>query len=143
MRVDIWSWRAVPLQTKCCGHDIGSATGFFWHHSGETFLVTNWHVLAGRSPHDMQPLNPDGALPDEVIYPRFIVGEPFYEVIYESISLAADDRGVPWFQHPVYGASVDVAAVGVPAVVDVQTSRGIRTSYGPCCQSDGARRYPE
>jgi hypothetical protein len=29
---------------------ISTATGFFWKHGNQAYLITNWHVLSGRNP---------------------------------------------------------------------------------------------
>jgi hypothetical protein len=49
-------------------------------------LVTNWHVLAGRNPATMAALDKDCAVPDEIIYPRFIKNDPYGEVMVKWFS---------------------------------------------------------
>jgi hypothetical protein len=48
---------SVLIETKCLGRDgqlvlAGTATGFVYKKDGQTFLVTNWHVVTGRNPDD-------------------------------------------------------------------------------------------
>jgi hypothetical protein len=109
---------------RCCGHNLGTATGFFWDFGKKTFLVTNWHVVAGRKPDTMIPLHKDAAVPDEIVYPRFIKGESYHKVVQSKVSLNyADDKPV-WLQHPVHGSSVDVAAIDVPTIESIETIKG-------------------
>ena len=46
------------------GRELGTGTGFVVQHNDHPYLVTNYHVAAGRSPHDGQPLHPSAAVPD-------------------------------------------------------------------------------
>ena len=44
---------------------ISSATGFFWLHNGQAYLVTNWHVVSGRDPFTGQISSPTGYTPSQ------------------------------------------------------------------------------
>lgn len=133
--LDEWSLRAVPIEMKCCGHSIGSATGFFWRDGADTYLVTNWHVLSGRHPVTRRPRRPDCAVPDEVLYPRYIKSEvqtlalglvsASSEAALLSPERLNNEDGAPiWFQHPVHLSKIDVAALKVPAVELKETIKG-------------------
>jgi hypothetical protein len=48
---------SVLIETHCVGRNGESvlaqtATGFIYRKGGQTFLVTNWHVVTGRHPDD-------------------------------------------------------------------------------------------
>ena len=49
------------------GATLGTGTGFVVESGGAPFLITNYHVLAGRNPVTRQPLDPNGALPEQVV----------------------------------------------------------------------------
>lgn len=127
--IDEWSLRAVPLQMRCCGHVIGRATGFFWLFDGRAFLITNWHVLSGRDPKNMICKDRDGAVPDELAYPRFIRNESYDDVVYSNVGLIDTDGNNLWLEHPVHGSNVDVAAVPVPLAEEHKTVKGPRDTY--------------
>ena len=44
---------------------VSSATGFFWLHNGQAYLVTNWHVVSGRDPFTGQISSPTGYTPSQ------------------------------------------------------------------------------
>ena len=127
--IDGWSLRVTPLTMLCKGHVIGSATGFFWQADRESFLFTNWHVLAGRHPKRMVALHSEAAIPDEIEYVRFIDGESYDEVVRARVSLCAEDGTPTWFQHGAYGSDVDVAAIRIPRNALAETALGERNTY--------------
>ncbi len=49
------------------GHDtaLNTATGFFWKHKNQAYLITNWHVLSGRNPFTGKILN-QGYTPSKI-----------------------------------------------------------------------------
>ena len=47
---------------------ISTASGFFWSHGSELFLVTNWHVLSGKNPFTLEILSPNGFVPLKFAY---------------------------------------------------------------------------
>lgn len=128
--LDDWSLRASPLQTRYKGENTGSATGFFWTEAGRLYLITNWHVLSGRDPANRQPLDQiHGVLPDEIIYQRFIEDESFAETVEHMVALEQADGTFLWFEHPVYGSAVDVAAIEIPVGKQYETEKGIKSTY--------------
>jgi hypothetical protein len=126
-KLDEWSLRSVPLRILCNDACLGEATGFFWTENGETFLITNWHVVAGRHPDTGEPLS--YFAPEELEYPRFIQGESYTEVWRQKIRLRDENCAATWFVHPVYSNSVDVTAIPVPLHLMVETSKGPQNSY--------------
>lgn len=44
---------------------VATATGFFWRRSGQSYLVTNWHVVSGRNSFTGQ-LTPTGYVPERL-----------------------------------------------------------------------------
>jgi Trypsin-like peptidase domain len=101
---------------------LAHATAFVAVHSGRHFLVTNWHVVAGRHAEDGKPLAASLALPEALLIMHNTDGqiggwssrlEPLY-----------DEHDAPlWFEHPTLGRNVDVVAL-------------------PLTQTDGVRLYP-
>lgn len=65
-RVDQFSLVSVRLVLHRAGESTGMATGVLVHNEKRWFLVSNYHVLAGRDPITNTPQNQHGLLPDEV-----------------------------------------------------------------------------
>jgi len=104
------SIKSLPVSTRANGKNISTATAFVAAHEGEHYLVTNWHVTAGRHPHDGSVLSNTGAVPDGLSVLHNVAGklghwEQRLEPLY-------DANGDPlWLEHPVYGRRVDVVAL--------------------------------
>lgn len=100
------------------GNDLATGTGFVMLQGGRPYLVTNWHNLAGRNPTTGQPLSKTGGVPDEVIIMHNQKGRlgnwiPRAEPVL--------DNHVPlWMEHPKYGSKVDVVALPLTNLDDVE-----------------------
>jgi len=117
------------------GHELSTSTGFVVTHHEQQFLVTNWHVAAGRRPDTGQPMSPTGAVPDELVVLHNVAGalgtwQPKSERLY-------DNQGVPvWLEHPQHGHKVDVIALPLAELdgVDIHPhdpwSDGVQLAFG-------------
>ena len=90
---------------------LGVATAFPWLCSdGSLMLVTNWHVVSGRHNETNRPEHDLAGLPD-----RLRVHVPYQDRALRPFVLdvpTIDADGEPlWFEHPVHGRAVDVAAL--------------------------------
>jgi hypothetical protein len=101
--------------------EISTGSCFFWRHDGRTYLLTNWHNLAGRNPLTGQPMSPTGGIPDRVkfmAYKRASAPDAngYFELAYVPVEvrLCNPDLTDPkWFEHPSLGRRVDIAAIDV------------------------------
>src|SRR4051794_6592852 len=86
--------------------ELGTATAFVVEHAGRQWLVTNWHVAAGRRPDTGQPSHQSGATPDRLLvwHNAQTLGE-WCEVIQP---LFAEDGQAVWLEHPDHRREVDV-----------------------------------
>lgn len=95
------------------GDELARATAFIARLDGEPFLVTNWHVVAGRNTHTGRLLDPGHREPDalSVLHVR---DEP--ELAWASMGYRLyDSDGEPlWLEHPQHGHAVDVVALPIP-----------------------------
>jgi hypothetical protein len=101
---------SLLLETRVNGQALSRATGFVVERSGTRYLVTNWHVAAGRQPDNGQPMSSTGAVPDElhIVHNRagqlgswMQVDEPLY-----------NGDGTPlWLEHPSHARNVDAVAL--------------------------------
>lgn len=48
--------------------ELGTGTAFVMRYAGEYALVTNWHVVSGRSPIDGNCLSPTGGVPNRMTF---------------------------------------------------------------------------
>jgi len=101
---------------------LGEATGFFCEYEKQTFLVTNWHVVAGRHFQTRLPLHPSQALPGSLKVHTHISKtiSPFTAPSSSTafnISLLGRDGGPSWVEHPLFGCDVDVIVIGVEELI--------------------------
>ena len=100
------------------GADLATATGFVVESARGPVLVTNLHNLTGRHPRNGQPLSRSGQVPDEVVIVHNRtrrLGEWVSTV--EPLFNADEPR---WIKHPDLGDSVDIAALPLTQLTDVQ-----------------------
>ena len=107
-RIDPYSAAALQILLKCNGNPMGCATGFLYERHGRKYLVSNWHVFAGREPDTGQPKNRDGAIPDEISWTFFVDGTNG-KFVNSNMMLRREDGSPSWVQHP-RGRAVDIAA---------------------------------
>lgn len=104
------------LDLFCNKHQIGSGTGFFLKYESRWYIVTNWHVLAGREPRSGQPKLKDGRVPDRCVYymarlqEEQLVWFPIRNDLTDSVTQSAR-----WYQHPVEGQAIDVGVLPITA----------------------------
>ncbi len=92
---------------------LGTGTGFVVQHRDHPYLITNYHVAAGRNPYSGQPIHPSGAVPDTLRLLQLLPAQPDriqWEPRDERSLESETDRAL-WLQHPVHGRSVDVVAL--------------------------------
>jgi hypothetical protein len=91
------------------------ATGFTVEHENGAYLITNWHVLAGRNPQTGAPLSPTGAVPATVAI-DFHASDLVGRWRRKRFRLH-DDAGSPlWREHPsgvAHPKAVDVVALKI------------------------------
>ena len=107
-----WSYMSLAVKTESRTREfLSNATAFHVTYDSATYLITNWHVVAGRDSDDGTMLPEDaGAYPDilrslQVVENSDIrwewVGDALYDV----------DGEPRWYEHPVHGRRVDVVAL--------------------------------
>jgi hypothetical protein len=137
--IDHLSLCSVPLVIgfEASGHEeerLGTGTGFFWKSENRTFLVSNWHVFAGRDPRTGQPKDAAGAIPNRltvVFRPRHNINRPF------PVQFALNDQlgNNFWLQHKRHGQDIDVAALEITSMT--QNAAAIHEQpMDPLCVND-------
>lgn len=103
---------AFPIEIYFNDDPLGHATAFIWREHDINFLITNWHVIAGKNPITGELLDKTGGRrPNNIklfgfhsdnISNRFVKTFDFYL------------NGKPqWYEHPIHREKVDVIAVAL------------------------------
>jgi hypothetical protein len=123
--IDQCSLFSVYLETifidHCTGDEItlSNATGSLYQKNGQSFLVTNWHVLSGRNAEKGAPLNKMGALPEKVAV-FFPLDGAIGTTIKESYSLIHKTGKNAWLQHR-RGPAIDIALLPIDLPKGIST----------------------
>lgn len=111
------SLRSLAVLAQFEDAELATATAFVITYCGRPYLVTNWHVVAGRNPEDGRALSDTGAVPDRLAVMHHIANAPGHWE--RRTHMLYDDGGDPlWLEHPVHGRSVDVVALPIPEQID-------------------------
>lgn len=107
--LDYFSLTAIPIKAKKGEATLGPATGFFYAFDNKLFLISNWHVFAGRNPYTGQPLLENGAIPDRIEHPLHLKKLGAFSRKNGSFLGNEDDETI-WMQHPK-GQEIDLGAI--------------------------------
>lgn len=119
-RLNSVSLMVVRIELVCGEVTLGFATAFYDRIDGRKFLVTNWHCVTGREPHNGRCKADDGITPDSIIIWNHHVPikdgqiQPFETKAFHT----ADRRKIPidygagtrWRMHPA-GQSIDLVII--------------------------------
>lgn len=107
-QIDRLSVSSLLLRLVSRGQPIATATGFVIQKGNSYYLVTNWHVVAGKRPDNDAPLDSQGRIPDQVeIFhnSKGRLGE--WHWVSENL-LDSTTHAARWVEHPRLGKRVDV-----------------------------------
>lgn len=92
---------------------LGVATGFFLKYHDDWYLISNWHVFAGRSPLSGQPLDSGFCVPDRLRYTIYgFINDTQLAAEAIEVELGCADMGTAqWFQHPSMGQDIDIGCL--------------------------------
>jgi hypothetical protein len=100
------------------GQELAQGTGFVVTQNNQPYLITNYHVAAGRNPINGQPMSSTGAIPDALKIFHLFPGarwEPREERV-----LDAETETALWLHHPVHERTVDVVALPLKNVANAE-----------------------
>ena len=120
INIDPLSLPSLLVSTSVNGNSLGSATGFAVAKNGKHFLITNWHVAAGRHPDTNQPCSPTGGIPDQIVIVHHLKrGLGQWSVF--AVRLYDSQNNPRWLEHSL-GHQIDVVAIPLdPLPSEVQT----------------------
>ena len=128
-RIQLPSIQSLFLQARVNGTGLSTATGFVVLANGRPCLVTNRHVVTGRNNITGVPLSSTGAVPTELVVlqnRKAKLGEWLgcVEPLYSA--------GAPlWTEHPTLRDAVDVVALPLASLTDVELYPYDPASPGP------------
>lgn len=114
LNVALPSAQSLLVRTYSGTTELGKGTAFVVRYLRRNFLVTNWHIVAGRKPFDRQPCSKTLLTPDRMSVLHNATGSrnPAWQA--HTYELRTDD-GLPiWFEHGMFGPRVDVVAIRLP-----------------------------
>jgi hypothetical protein len=136
-QIDPLNFTTVRVQPFYNNQHLSNATGFFYagwlDGHPNVWLITNWHVLAGRNmnpPH--KALHSQGCIPNRIRLnmvlesnqPEYVSGGPPLLLQEYFIDLYNPTGEAFWYQHPQKTA-FDVAVLNLRALVERCEMRGI------------------
>lgn len=113
------TYSQCPFQIYMCDDCgvISTGTGFFYSHTDEWYLITNWHNFSGRNFLTKESLSE--RFPDfiEVKLSSYVVeGQSLpngnFTPVSQRIDIYKDCKPV-WFEHPDFGSDCDVIALPI------------------------------
>ena len=112
---------AFRLETHDDNGPLSSATAFFFEVDGRLYIITNWHVVAGKHFLTRQPLSREGRLPTKLVAHIMVLSDPMPDGrlrmhgVQASIDIFGPDpdRAPLWLEHPALASQCDVVALPV------------------------------
>lgn len=117
-RVDPLSAQSLFLRVLARGHELSVATGFVIERGERGFLVTNWHVLAGRNAETGELLSDTGAEPDAIEILHHKAGSLGSWV--RCVEPLNDDNGNRLWREHAAGRLIDIAVLPLTKLDAVQ-----------------------
>jgi S1-C subfamily serine protease len=103
---------------------MGTATAFVVREDGRDYLVTNWHVLAGRDPVTGE-FSGRFAAPPETLKVLHNASDTLTAWEYRTHDLYDEGGNALWLVHPSAGQAIDVVALPLPP------ARSLGVAYYP------------
>jgi hypothetical protein len=118
MSISAPSVQSLLLELRFCTATLSTGTGFVVESKKGPMLITNWHNVTGRHIATREPLSPTGGIPNTVCVMHNKANH-LGAWIRKTEPLLSD--GKPrWIEHPQLGDKVDVVALPLTDLDDVQ-----------------------
>lgn len=102
---------------------LSTATAFVVSHRGDSFLITNWHVVTSLDPVTRKPTGSSAAMPSHLrLWLSDIDPEQPGSFSWRNVDIPLYQGGqAQWFRHPSDNDAIDVVAVPLPPVTHLQS----------------------
>lgn len=113
----------VPFRVRVLFNEteLSTGTAFTYLLDGVHYLVTNWHIVTGRSPSDHQPISKTGGIPNRLVLylpvdkggfenQRLCGWSEFQIDLYEDTK---DLKTPMWWEHPHHNSAVDLVVMEI------------------------------
>lgn len=114
IRVDPLSLTSLRVVPKFNEIELASATAFTTYWDEEPYLITNWHVVAGRNADTNKCLDESAAIPNALSV-RFHAQAKLGAWNTVKLPLVDEDGAKLWLEHPL-GKLIDVVAIPIRGV---------------------------
>jgi hypothetical protein len=112
------SVKSLLLQMRFQGRPLATGTGIVAEAPSGPVLVTTWHNVTGRNSQTKELLSSTGAVPDEIVIVHNRSGK-LCEWVLRTERLVVDGKS-RWVEHPQHGDKLDVVALPLQHLDDVQ-----------------------
>lgn len=110
---DPFSLTVTPVTPMFQATRLSSATGFFLRTTdGQSYLVTNWHVVTGINPMTGRHLSTTNAEPNQLEFDVFVMGDSRRRG-QRLVALYDENERPRWLEHPRWGRQLDVVCVPI------------------------------
>lgn len=117
INIDPLSVCSLLVETAANNRPLATATGFCVKKGDRVYLITNWHVVAGRSPETGALLSATGAVPDQIRIAHH-AAQKLGSWVIKTERLYEEDGVKRWLEHRS-GQRIDVIALPVSIAPDV------------------------
>ena len=117
-RIDPISATVLKVTPLFGTNELGSATAFSITWEGQHYLVTNWHVVAGRNPDTNECLDKNLSIPNKLLVSfHSSASLGIWKIIVIDL---LDLEGQPvWIEHPL-GSMIDVVVIPLLELNDIK-----------------------
>ena len=105
---------AIELHMYCGETLVSTASGFLYEWEGQEFLITNWHVVSGKSflTGDLIGTAPNRMKTKITTELESVNGQRSFACMSKEIDIYSNEKPV-WLEHNTLGSSCDVVAIPV------------------------------
>jgi len=113
------SIQSLYIESRFNGQKIATATGFItFSNNKKPFLITNWHNVTGKNSLTGEYLSNTAAIPNEILI-KHNKKDQLGEWIDKIEPILIDDEKPLWYEHPTLGNKVDIIALPLTELEDV------------------------
>jgi len=117
INIDEFSTKSLYLEAYLNDIQMGVATGFVVKKNNLYYLITNWHVVTFRNPHNNLPLL-DTGIADPNLLKVWFHGPRLGQWVQKEIDIIDRNRNKLWIEHE-RGKDIDVVVIPLETSSDV------------------------